>query len=47
MRVYHDRLTTDEDRTYLKKLLTGYFEKFELEEISVINVERIIFGDFV
>ena len=47
MRVFHDRLTTEEDREYLKNLLCEYFEKFQLERHDVLNVERIIFGDFM
>lgn len=31
MRVFHDRLTTDEDREYLKKMLEGYFKDFGFE----------------
>ena len=47
MRVFHDRLTTDEDRDYFKKLLVKQFSKFNLTETEVIDSERIIFGDFM
>ena len=30
MRVFHDRLTTEDDRVYIKSLLTSHFEKFNL-----------------
>ncbi|KAL4429885.1 hypothetical protein ABPG74_022908 [Tetrahymena malaccensis] len=47
MRVYHDRLTTEEDRQYLKNLLIGYFEQFGLNQKDVLDMDRIIFGDFI
>ena len=28
MRVFHDRLTTTEDRNYLKQMLSGFFKDF-------------------
>lgn len=46
MRVFHDRLTTDEDRIYLKNLLSSHFEKLGQKKEEVLNKERIIFGDF-
>ena len=46
MRVFHDRLTTGEDRTYLMNMLTSFFKDFEYEKEDVLNVERILFGDF-
>lgn len=46
MRVYHDRLTTEEDRKYMKDLLASYFSGFGFEKEQVINVERLIYGDF-
>jgi dynein heavy chain len=46
MRVYHDRLTTEEDRKYMKDLLASYFSLFGFEKEQVINVERLIYGDF-
>lgn len=48
MRVFHDRLTTVEDREYLKKMLAEFFKQFGFENIEeVIDVERVLFGDFV
>ena len=48
MRVFHDRLTTNEDREYLKKMLAGMFKDFGFETFEdVIDVERVLFGDFV
>lgn len=47
MRVYHDRLTTEEDRQYLKNLLIGYFDQFGLNQKDVLDMDRIIFGDFM
>ena len=38
MRVYHDRLTTEEDRKYMKDLLASYFAEFGFEKEQVINV---------
>jgi dynein heavy chain len=47
MRIFHDRLIDDQDREYLKEILAQQFEKFEIEKDQVLNVERIIFGDFL
>jgi len=47
MRVFHDRLTTEEDREFFKKLLRDQFAEFGLTAEQVINKERIIFGDFM
>lgn len=38
MRVFHDRLTTTEDRNYLIQMLSSYFKEFEYEKEDVINV---------
>lgn len=46
MRVFHDRLTTGEDRKYLTDMLASYFKGFNYEVTDVINVERVLFGDF-
>lgn len=32
MRVFHDRLTTDEDRVYLKDMLTSYFPDYSFQK---------------
>lgn len=46
MRVFHDRLTTDQDRSYLKNMLSDFFKGFGYQKDQVINVQRILFGDF-
>lgn len=46
MRVFHDRLTTSEDRLYLINMLSSFFKDFGFEKEEVISVERILFGDF-
>lgn len=47
VRVFHDRLTTEEDRTYLKELLYKQMkDKFLMEKDSIIDKERILYGDF-
>lgn len=46
MRVFHDRLTTGEDRSYLMNMLASFFKDFGYEKEEIINVERILFGDF-
>ena len=47
MRVFHDRLTTEEDRTYLKEILNSQLPKFNLTLQQVMNTERLIIGDFM
>lgn len=48
MRVYHDRLTTEEDRTKSKELLYKQINTtFKLNKDDIMNAERIIFGDFL
>ena len=47
MRVFHDRLTTEFDRQYLKMILTDFFESFSFKKEEIIDVERIIFADFM
>jgi dynein heavy chain, axonemal len=47
MRVFHDRLTTENDRLYLKKMLSDQFHKFNLDESEVLDCDRIIFADFL
>jgi dynein heavy chain len=47
MRIFHDRLTTEDDRTYLKDLLVSHFDKFDLLKDQVLDIERIIFADFL
>jgi dynein heavy chain len=47
MRVFHDRLTTDEDREYFKTLLSTFFESFGRTPVVVLDLERIIFADYL
>jgi len=47
LRVFHDRLTTEEDRAFLKDILKSQFDKFKTKSEDVLNAERIIFGDFM
>ena len=46
MRIFHDRLTTDEDRDYMKNMLQSFFADFGLSKEEVIDTERILFADF-
>ena len=43
MRVYHDRLSSEEDRTFFKNLLDGYFPEFGYEKEEIMNENRLIF----
>lgn len=48
MRVYHDRLTTEDDRTRCKEILFGQIDStFKLAKGDIMNADRIIFGDFL
>jgi dynein heavy chain len=47
MRIFHDRLIDEEDRTMLKKMLTDEFDSFGVKHEEILNVERIIFGDYM
>lgn len=47
MRVFHDRLTTEGDRDYLKESLVDFFKIFHIEREDVITTERVIFADFI
>lgn len=47
MRVFHDRLTTESDRDYLKDILASFFETFKIHKEEVITTERVIFADFL
>ena len=46
MRVFHDRLTTSEDRNYLMVMLASFIKDFGVQKEEVLNVQRILFGDF-
>ena len=46
MRVFYDRLTTQDDRDYLVGEMKKQFSRFEMKDEDVINSERIIFCDF-
>jgi len=48
MRVFHDRLTTEQDRDYLKNTLGSFIEKlFQLKKEEALDIERIIWADFL
>ena len=47
MRIFHDRLIDEEDREYFKDILVNQFSKFGLVKEDVLNLERILFGDFL
>jgi dynein heavy chain len=47
MRVYHDRLTTDDDRQFIKAQLSDLFQIFGCKEEEVLTSERVIFCDFM
>mmetsp|Transcript_28820 Transcript_28820/g.26077 ORF Transcript_28820/g.26077 Transcript_28820/m.26077 type:complete len:306 (-) Transcript_28820:325-1242(-) len=47
MRVFHDRLTTEEDREFFKDLLAENFSEFNLKKEQILDKERVIFGDFM
>ena len=48
MRVYHDRLTTEEDREYLKQLLASQIPNFSGSKVEdVLDQPRILYGDFL
>jgi dynein heavy chain len=47
LRVFHDRLINEEDREIFINLLKNKFEVFKLEEEQVLNIDRILFGDFL
>jgi dynein heavy chain len=47
MRVYHDRLTTTEDRQQFIGMLRSQIRQMEVSPDDVINAERIIFADFM
>lgn len=47
MRIFHDRLIDEEDRDYLKEMLTTQFEKFNLSQDQVLSMERIMFGNII
>ncbi len=48
MRVYHDRLTTEEDREYLKQLLATQIPNFSgTKAEDVLDQPRILYGDFL
>jgi dynein heavy chain len=47
LRVFHDRLTTDDDRLYLKNKLAEMFPEMDTTAEIIINSERIIFADFL
>jgi len=52
MRIYHDRLIDEEDRTSFKQMLAevatnNFCNNLNLKIEDVLNIERVIFGDFL
>ena len=48
MRVFHDRLINEQDRTYFRDLLVTFFVKFGYPDSGVVlEQERILFCDFL
>ena len=47
LRVFHDRLTTEQDRVFLKDILKSQLSKLNVNQAELLNAERIIFGDFM
>ena len=46
MRVYHDRLVCDEDKTCFRNLLDGFFPEFGYEKEEIMSENRIMFENF-
>jgi len=47
MRIFHDRLIDEEDRQEMKKILIEQFQPFfNQDKETILNLERIIFGDY-
>ncbi|TPX31992.1 hypothetical protein SmJEL517_g04802 [Synchytrium microbalum] len=46
MRVFYDRLVTDADRTYVKKLIDGLVDQTFSSDVAYVNRNPILFGDF-
>jgi len=44
MRIYHDRLSSEKDRTVFKKLLKARFPELGYEKEEIINQDRTVFG---
>ena len=47
MRVYHDRMSNEEDRSWFKNMMAGFFPDFGYEKEEIMSSERTIFGSFV
>jgi dynein heavy chain len=47
MRVYHDRLTTADDRHQFIGMLRSQIRQMQVDPEAVINADRIIFADFM
>ena len=47
MRVFHDRLINEQDREIFVNILKGKFHTFKLKEEEILNIPRVLFGDFM
>jgi len=47
MRVFHDRLIDEGDREYIKKILAEFIPNFDISVDEILDVDRIIFADFL
>jgi dynein heavy chain len=48
MRVFHDRLISEQDREYFKDTLASFFPRFGFKDPQeVLEQERILFCDFL
>jgi len=47
MRVFHDRLTTSADRDFIVNEIVSHFTKFGQEREDVLDIELVIFTDFM
>ena len=46
MRIYHDRLSTEEDRVVFKNIVKNRFPDLGFEKEEIISQDRTIFGNF-
>ena len=46
MRIYHDRLSCEEDRITFRNIVDGFFPEFGFEKEEVMTSDRTVFGRF-